>query len=694
MSKAVEFSKQGAVGVITVVNPPVNALSQAVRQGLIEALAEGERDASVGSMVIIGSGRTFIAGADIREFGKPPLPPGLHEVLDRIEASSKPVVAAIHGTALGGGLEVALTCHWRVAVREAQVGLPEVKLGILPGAGGTQRLPRLVGPQMALELITSGNFLAAPKALAAGILDELVEGELLSGAVAFAERIVAEKRPLRLVSAMNDKVQGIDASLFENFRKGIERKARGYFAPWRCIDAVEAACRLPFSEGMKRERELFMQCMDSPQRKAQIHVFFAEREVAKIPDVPADTPVRKIGKAAIVGAGTMGGGIAMNFANAGVPVKLLENSQEALERGLKTIERNYATSVQRGSMAQAAMDRAMKLISGTQRYEEIGDADIVIEAVFEEMAVKKEVFARLDQVMKQGAILASNTSTLDIDEIASATKRPESVIGTHFFSPANVMRLLENVRGAKSSKETIASVMAMGRQIRKVAVLAGNCDGFIGNRMLAGYGREAGFLLEEGATPWQVDKVLYDFGMPMGPFAMADLAGLDVGWRIRKGKAHLRDPNERYSEVADQLCEMGRFGQKTGAGYYRYEGRDAKPDPEVEKLIEAAATRKGIRRRQISDEEILTRCLYPLVNEGARILEEGIAIRSSDIDIVWIYGYGFPLYRGGPMFWAEQIGLQKVLATIEEYSRQHGRNFWEPAPLLVRRAKEGKGWAG
>ena len=692
MSNPVDYAKQGAIGVITVNNPPVNALSQGVRQGLLEGLAKGEADPTVTAMVIIGGGRTFIAGADIKEFGKPMQAPGLHEVLDHIEASKKPVVAAIHGTALGGGLEVALTCHWRVAVPPAQVGLPEVKLGILPGAGGTQRLPRLVGAQAALEMITTGNPVGAKKALAMGIVDEVTEGDLLAGAIAYANKVVAEKRPLRLVSRMDEKVKNTDPKIFAEFRKGMERRARGFFAPWRCADCVEAACTLPFAEGLKRERELFMQCMESPHRKAQIHAFFAEREVAKIPDVPADTPVKKIAKAAVLGAGTMGGGIAMNFANVGIPVKILEVSQEALSRGLGVIEKNYATSVSRGSIPQAAMDKAMSLISSTQRYEDIADADIVIEAVFEEMGVKKEVFAKLDKVMKPGAILASNTSTLDIDEIASATKRPESVIGTHFFSPANVMRLLENVRGKKSSKETIATVMAMAKTIRKVGVLAGNCDGFIGNRMLHGYGREAAFLLEEGATPWQVDKVIYDFGLPMGPFQMGDLAGLDVGWRIRKGKAHLRDPKERYSTVADQLCEMGRFGQKTGAGYYKYEGRNAVPDPEVEKLIEATAAKNGIKRRKISDEEILTRCMYPLVNIGAQILDEGIAIRSSDIDIVYIYGYGFPVYRGGPMFWAEQIGLDKVYATIQQYHKEHGKN-WAPAPLLEKLAKSGKGWS-
>ncbi len=693
MAELIDFQKQGAIGVLTVNNPPVNALSQGVRHGLLDKIAFGAKEPGVAAMVVIGGGRTFIAGADIREFGKPMQPPGLHEVLDVIEACPKPVVAAIHGTALGGGLEVALTCHWRVALASARVGLPEVKLGILPGAGGTQRLPRLVGVPTALEMITSGNPIDARKALALGVVDEVTEGDLLKAAIDFANKVVAEKRPLRLVSRIDDKVKGTDAAVFADFRKKIARRGRGYFSIWRCVDAVEAAATLPFSEGMKRERELFMQCMENPERKALIHVFFAEREVAKIPDVPPDTALRKISNAAVLGAGTMGGGIAMNFANAGIPVKVLEVSQEALVRGLGVVENNYATSVKRGSTPQVAMDKALKLISGTQSYDDIGDADIVVEAVFEEMPVKKEVFAKLDKVMKKGAILATNTSTLNIDEIATATSRPDQVIGLHFFSPANVMRLLEIVRGKATAKDVIASSLALARAIRKVGVVVGNCDGFVGNRMLHAYTREAGFLLEEGATPEQIDKVIYDFGLPMGPFAMGDLAGLDVGWRIRKGKETTRPKHLRYSPIADRICEMGRFGQKTGAGYYRYKPGDRTPipDPEIIKLIEAVAKEQGIQRREISNEEILTRCMYALVNVGAQILEEGIALRAGDIDIVYINGYGFPAYRGGPMFWAEQIGLDKVHAKIEEYHRRHGI-FWEPAPLLTRLAKAGKGW--
>lgn len=691
MTDPVAYAVQDGVAVLTIENPPVNALSQGVRAGIIAGLDRADADASIQAVVIIGGGRTFIAGADIKEFGKPPTQPYLPDVLKRIEAMTKPVVAALHGTALGGGFEVALTCHWRVGVDGGQVGLPEVKLGLLPGSGGTQRLPRVVGPKVALDMIVSGNPMPNKKAAELGAIDEIVSGDLLAGALAFAKKVVAEKRPLRLVRDMNDKITNVDPAVFADYRKSIERKAKGFLGPWRCIDAVEAATRLPMDEGLAKEREFFFECMASPQRAAQIHAFFAEREAAKIPGLPEDVKPKEIKSAAILGAGTMGGGIAMNFANAGIPVKLLDTSQEALTRGLGVIEKNYATSVARGSMKQEAMDRAMKLISATQRFEDIGDADIVVEAVFEEMGVKKEVFAKLDKVMKPGAVLATNTSTLDIDEIASATKRPEAVIGTHFFSPANVMKLLENVRGAKSSPETIATVMALGKTLKKVAVLAGNCDGFIGNRMLHGYTRQANFLLEEGATPEQVDGALERFGLAMGPFRMGDLAGLDVGWRIRKGKAHLRPKDERYSPVADRLCELGRFGQKTGAGFYKYDGRNAVPDPVVQEIILQSAREQGIERREISDEEIVQRCMYPLVNEGAKILEEGIAIRASDIDITYLFGYGFPVYRGGPMFWAEQIGLDKVLATIRGFHKIHGKH-WEPANLLVQRAEAGKGW--
>jgi len=695
MSDLVAFEKQGSVGVITVNNPPVNALSQGVRQGLTDAIAKGVADPGVTAMVIIGGGRTFIAGADIREFGKPPLPPGLHSVLDAIEASPKPVVAAIHGTALGGGLEVCLACHYRVAVAAGQVGLPEVKLGLLPGAGGTQRLPRVAGVEAALKMIVSGDPVRAPRAKELGIVDEVVGDDLRADAVAFAERVVAEKRPLKKISAMDDKLAPARANpgLFDAFRKSIEREARGYLAPFKCIEAVQAAVTLPFAEGLKKERALFQECMASPQSKGQIHAFFAEREATKIPDVPPGTPSKKIERAAVIGAGTMGGGIAMNFANAGIPVTVVEVAQDVLDRGLAVVRKNYAATVEKGRLSQADMDKRMGLITGSLDRAAVREADIVIEAVFEEMGVKKEVFAALDKIAKPGAVLASNTSTLDIDQIASATSRPEAVIGTHFFSPANVMRLLELVRGAKTSKETIATSAELARRIGKVWVLAGNCDGFIGNRMLHPYLREAEFLVEEGASPQQVDKVIYDFGFAMGPFAMQDLAGLDVGWRIRKAKAATRRKDLRYSQVGDKLCEQGRFGQKTGAGWYRYEAgsRTPKPDPEVEAVIAACAKDGGIARRTVGDEEVLARCLWALVNEGARILEEGIAFRASDIDVTYLYGYGFPRYRGGPMFYADQVGLKKVYADVAAFHTRHGEP-WTPAPLLERLAKEGKGF--
>ena len=693
MSDAVTLERDGTVGVITVRNPPVNALSQAVRQGLKDCVEAAAADDAIEAMVILGDGRPFIAGADIREFGKPMAEPGLLEVLDMIEGSAKPVVAAIHGTALGGGLEVALSCHYRVAVESGQVGLPEVKLGLLPGAGGTQRLPRVVGPQMALEMIVSGNPIRARKAVEVGVVDAIVD-ELQAGAVAFAAAKAKAGGPHPVISADDSKVKGTDPKLFEDFRKSIEKRARGFFAPWRCIDCIEAACTLPFAEGMKRERELFEQCMNSPQRKGQIHAFFAEREVAKIPDVPKDTPVQPIASAGVIGAGTMGGGIAMNFANAGIPVTILDASQEALERGLSIIEKNYAGSVKRGGMTQAQADKALGLIGRSQSMDDLGKADVVIEAVFEEMELKKKVFADLDRVAKPGAILATNTSTLDIDEIASATKRPEAVIGTHFFSPANVMRLLEVVRGAKSSKETIATAMDLGKKLRKVSVLVGNCDGFVGNRMLNPYTREAAFLVEEGATPSQVDKAIYEFGFAMGPFAMGDLAGLDVGYRVRKAREAKRDKAMRYSPVADRIVEMGRHGQKTGAGYYKYEegSRTPVPDPEIEQLIRDTAKELGIEQRQVSDEEIVERLVYALVNEGARCLEEGMALRASDIDVIYCNGYGFPVYRGGPMFYAQEVGLDKVLARIQEFQAAHGDLTWKPADLLVEKAKGSGRW--
>jgi 3-hydroxyacyl-CoA dehydrogenase len=691
ITKSVDLDRRGRVAVLTVNNPPVNALSQHVRQGLRDGVQQAIADPAVGAIVITCAGRTFIAGADITEFGKPPAAPGLHEVLDLIENSPKPVVAAVHGTALGGGLEVTLACHYRVGVKDARFGLPEVKLGLLPGAGGTQRLPRVVGVEKGLSMMVSGDPIRADEALKAGLIDEIVEGDLAAAGVAFAEKVLNEKRPLKKIRDLDDKVAAVRGKpeVFANFRKSVARQTRGFRAPENIIKAVEAAVSLPFAEGLKRERELFAELLTSPESKAQRYFFFAEREAAKIPDVPADTPARDVKKAAVIGAGTMGGGIAMNFANAGIPVTVVEMNQENLDRGLGIVRKNYEATASRGRLTAADVEKRMGLITGTTDWNAVRDADMIIEAVFEEMPIKKEVFAKLDGIAKPDAVLATNTSTLDVDEIASATKRPESVIGTHFFSPANVMRLLENVRGKKSSKTTIATAMTIGRRIAKVPVLVGVCYGFVGNRMLHQRGQQAEKLILEGALPHQVDKVLTDFGFPMGPFAMGDLAGLDVGWRIRKGRG-------TKSPVADRICELGRFGQKTGSGYFRYEKGDRTPipDPEVEKIIVDVATEQGITRRHITDEEILQRLLYPMVNEGAKILDEKIAIRASDIDVIWVYGYGWPVYRGGPMFWADQIGLRALRDKMVEFQKASGDPFWTPAPLLNRLADEGKGFIG
>ncbi|SLN57866.1 3-hydroxyacyl-CoA dehydrogenase NAD-binding domain-containing protein [Oceanibacterium hippocampi] len=682
----VNFEKRGRIGMIVVDYPPVNALSHAVRLGIQKGIEAAAADDAVKAVVLLCKGRTFFAGADITEFGKPMKDPGLREVLETVEGSTKPVVAALHGTALGGGLETALACHYRVCNPTARVGLPEVKLGILPGAGGTQRLPRVVGVERALKMIVSGDPILAKDGLSDGLVDEVVEGDLTEGAIAFAEKIVDEGRPAVKISERDEKVAAARGKpeIFENFRKSIARKSRGFEAPENCIKTVEAAVNMPFAEGMAEERRLFEELYVGQQSAAQRYFFFAERQAAKIPDVPADTKRRPIASAGIIGAGTMGGGIAMNFANVGIPVTLVEATQEALDRGIAVIAKNYATSVSRGSIDQATMDKRMAQISGTTDYAVLADKDIVIEAVFEEMGLKKEIFGKLDKVCKKGAILASNTSTLDVDEIAASTSRPEDVIGLHFFSPANVMRLLEIVRGKKTAKDVIATSMDLAKAIRKVGVLVGVCDGFVGNRMLAARGREAEALVLEGAMPEDVDRVIFDFGFPMGPFAMADLAGLDVGWRIRQGKG-------MTSEVPDSLCELGRFGQKTGAGYYKYEGRNAVPDQVTRDIVLKASKNAGIERRSIDDQEILERCLFPMVNEGAKILEEGLAIRPSDIDVVWVYGYGWPVYRGGPMFWADSIGLDKVVERMRSFRDQFG-DQWEPAPLLERLASEGKGF--
>jgi 3-hydroxyacyl-CoA dehydrogenase len=681
---------QGEVAVLTIANPPVNALSLPVRQGLVQALQQAADDAAVKAIVITGAQDTFAAGADINEVvsGVVLTPPVTRDVQAQIERASKPIVAAIGAVAFGAGFELALACHWRVAAARARVGLPEVKLGLIPGAGGTQRFTRLAGPEAALEAITAGSAIRGARALQLGLVDEVAEDALAAG-IALARRAVAEHWPLRIASDLEDRVRGTDPGLFTAFRQKIAFKARGQLAPRRIIDSIEAACTRPKEEALRLEREYFLECRDSAQRHALVHVFFAERAARKIPGLPEQVQALPIRSAAVVGAGTMGGGIAMSFANAGIPVAVLESSREALEKGLVLIRKNYSASVARGRLTQERAEEALALIHGVGDYAALASADILIEAVFEDMKVKREVFARLDQAAAPGAILATNTSTLDIDAIAASTSRPEQVVGTHFFSPAHVMKLLENVRGQRTSAQTIATVMALGRTLGKIAVLSGNCDGFIGNRMLRYYGAEAEFLLESGATPAQIDRVIEGFGFAMGPLAVRDLAGNDVGFLIRKGRKLAAD--ERWSPILERLVAQGRLGQKVGRGFYRYEGRTRIPDPEVIALIEGVSRDLGIARRQIADEEILDRLLHPLVNEGARIVEEGIALRASDIDVVYIYGYGFPAYKGGPMYWARQTGLARVVETMKRLAPTHGAG-WRPAPLLERLAASGADW--
>ena len=692
MSDAVLRSTQGRIGILTVNNPPVNALAAAVRNGIKEGIEAFGADSAIDAIVLIGGGRTFIAGADIREFGKPPSGANLNDVIATMENCPKIVVAALHGTPLGGGLETALGAHYRVSLPTTRMGLPEVHLGILPGAGGTQRLPRLTGAKYALDAIISGRHIPAPEAKSKGIVDALVEGDLLKGAIAHAEMLVAQKAPLRRVRDLTATLESPD--LFKETEKAIARKARGFKAPWSIIKTVQAAVELPFDEGMKRERELFMELLTSSESAAQRYYFFAEREAAKVKDVPSDTPQREIKTGGIIGAGTMGGGIAMNFANAGVPVTMLETSQEALDRGLKTIRTNYENTAKRGGMKAEDVTARMALITPTLDYNALKDADLIIEAVFETMEVKETVFKKLDEIAKPGAILATNTSGLDVNQIASYTKRPGDVIGMHFFSPANVMKLLENVRGKATEKDVIATVMSFSKKIAKIPVLVGVCEGFVGNRMLRMRGIQSAYMMEEGALPQQIDKVVFDYGFPMGPFAMSDLAGNDVGWRIRQGKKEKEKRNVRYTGyVADAICELGRFGQKTGAGYYKYNlpDRTPIPDPEVEKIIEETSKKLGITRRAISDQEILERALYPMVNEGAKILEEGMAQRALDIDVIWVNGYGWPVYRGGPMWWADNVvGLKTIHDALLKYRDASGDSFWEPAPLLRKLVQEGK----
>lgn len=691
MSEVVRVERQGDVALIKVDNPPVNALGHAVRDGLLRAFREAEADAAVRAVVLLCEGRTFMAGADIKEFGKPPQAPSLPEVVEAIEASSKPSVAVIHGTALGGGLEVALACHYRIARADAQVGLPEVKIGLLPGAGGTQRLPRLAGVERALEMIVSGNPVKAPQALEYGIVDALVEGDLAEAGLAHARRLLAEGHGPRRTGER--QVQG-DASLIAAKRVDVEKRMPGQFSPLRCIEAIEAATQLPLAEGLKRERELFQQCLESPQRAALIHAFFAEREAAKIAGLPADTPVRNVQQAAVIGGGTMGVGIALCFANVGIPVKLLEIDPSALDRALQRARGTYQASVERGSLTADAMEKRLGLIQGVLDYEALADVDLAIEAVFESMEVKRQVFERLDAVCKPGAILASNTSSLDLDEIAAFTQRPQDVVGLHFFSPANVMRLLEVVRGKATSAEVLASAMQIGKRLKKVSVAVGVCDGFVGNRMIFQYGRQAEFLLEEGASPAQVDKALRDFGMAMGALAVRDLSGLDISHAIRARQRPNLKPGQTLPTVLDHLYAAGMLGQKTGAGFYLYpEGsRTPQENPALQAMLEESAAARGITRQPVSDEHIVERCLFALVNEAARILDEGIAQRASDVDLIFLNGYGFPAWRGGPLFHADRLGLDHVLQRIREFHQRFGA-WWEPAPLLERLVAEGRRFA-
>jgi 3-hydroxyacyl-CoA dehydrogenase len=689
------FEKRGNVGIIWINNPPVNAISVGVRAALIDGVAKLALDPEIKIGVLACEGRTFMAGADITEFGKPPLSPGLHEAINAVESSLKPIVAAIHGTAFGGGLEVALGCHYRVAITGAKVGLPEVKLGLLPGAGGTQRLPRLVGVEAALGIIVSGDPVPAAQAAKAGVIDKIVEGDLLEGAIDYAQGLAARNAPLRKVRDLKVDAGNIPAGFFEEARKRVAKEKKNLFAPQRIIDALEAAATLPFEKGMARERELFLQCAQNSQSKALQHVFFAERKAANVPNLDKNVTKREIKSVAIIGAGTMGGGIAMNFLNVGIPVTLLEMKQDALDRGVGLIRKNYENTASKGKLTLQQVEQRMGLLKPTLSYEDLRDADLVIEAVFETMSIKKDVFAKLDKAAKKGAILASNTSYLSIDEIADSTSRPSDVVGMHFFSPANVMRLLEIVRGAKTAQDVLVTVVDIAKRINKIGVVCGNRDGFIGNRMLGGYAYQASLMVLEGAMPEQVDAALRNFGMPMGVLQMSDLAGLDVGYKSRKD----RDPasfDGRVSRSADLLVEMGRMGQKTQAGYYDYAAGDRtpRPSPVVAEVIEKVSKEYGIARRQFTDEEIVERCFLALMNVGCDVLSEGVAYRASDIDIVYLYGYGFPAYRGGPMFWAEhEVGLKTALEKLKKYSAATGGTWLKVSPLLEKLVAEGKGFA-
>ncbi len=690
LSKSISFEVYGDIGILISNNPPVNALSHHVRQGLYDGVKEAGAHVDIKAVVLYCEGRTFFAGADISEFGKPPLPgvPGLREVLDAMEACPKSIVAAIHGTALGGGLETAMACHYRIATATAKMGQPEVHLGLIPGAGGTVRLPRIMGVRKALEMNVSGSPIGAAEALSYGLIEEIVRGDLKEQAIAFARKIMAEGRPLLKIRDKNEKLEEAKnkPELFDDFRKSIARKSRGFKAPEAIIQAVEGAVYLPFEEAIKKEEELFQQCHDSAESEAQRYFFFIERLANKIPDIPKDTPTREIKTVGILGAGTMGGGIAMNFANMGIPVKIVEASQKRLDQGLEVIRKNYTNTAKKGRITEQDVETRMSLLEGHLDKKVFHDVDMIIEAVFEDMELKKTTFRELDEICKPGAVLASNTSYLNVNEIAGETTRPEDVLGTHFFSPANVMKLLEIVRGDKTSKEVIATVMSLAKKINKIAVVVGVCHGFVGNRMLAARGVESGNLLQHNAFPHEIDQLIYDFGFPMGPYAMSDLAGLDIGW-----KGH--ETPDKEIDIRHRLCERGRRGQKTGAGFYDYQGGSRTPIPnaEVESLILEISEIKQITRTAILKEDMLNRMIYSMVNEAAKILDEGIALRPSDIDVVWVYGYGWPVYRGGPCYYADKVGLKNVVAALEGYASQYGAHL-APAPLLKKLAEEGKGF--
>ncbi len=690
---AVGVETRGDIAVLTIDNPPVNALSGAVRQGLIDGIAGAKADDVVRAIIIMGAGRAFIAGADIKSLDGPPATPPLSAVAAALEGVGKPVVAAIAGAALGGGLEVALACHFRIAAEAAVLGLPEVKIGLFPGGGGTQRLPRLIGLEAALDMIVLGEPVGAERALELGLVDKVAGGDLLADAIGFSELIVAEGRPLRCARNLSyrDQDTGSADEILTRYRRLADRRARGQQAPVKAIESVENGLKMAFDQAMAADAAAFQEIRVTPQARAMRYAFLAEREVVKIPDIPRETAIRPVESAGVLGAGTMGVGIAMTFADAGLPVWLVEADQDALDRGVAMLRRNYGAMVKRGRLDDAEMAASLGRIRPSLAFDDLGNCDLVIEAVFEDLALKKEIFERLDGVGKAGAILATNSSSLDINEIAAATGRPQDVVGLHFFSPANVMKLLEVVRADRTAKDVVATAMRLAKKLGKVGVLAGVCPGFVANRSRAPMFREAVFLVEEGATPQQVDRVLYDFGMPMGPLAVGDLAGLDIGWRIRQSQASLRRPDDRYPHLADRLCELGRFGLKTGAGWYRYDdgSRAPQPDPALDEIIGQTAREQGIERREVADDEILTRCLYAAVNEGAKILQEGKALRAGDIDVMWNNGFAFPRFRGGLMYYADEIGLEKVLGRIEAYHGTHGR-LWEPAMLLRDLAASGQ----